>query len=432
MTVDRTINSLLDYINESPTAFHAAQKAAILLEKNGFKKLEPGKKWYLKKGEKYYIERNNSAVIAFIIGTGNLVRSGFRLIAAHTDSPGFRIKPQPEIIESKKYLKLNTEVYGSPILNTWLDRPLSMAGRLSLKTNNPLQPKLVLLDYKQPLMTIPNLAIHLDKDNNKEKKINKQKDLLPLVSIITDNFSRNNYLLKILAEKCCVSVEDILDFDMYLYDYQKAEIIGLNNEFISAGRLDDLAMVHSGLEALINSKENESTRVLVLFDNEEIGSMTRQGAFSPFLINNLERLAYNTGYTGEEFYCALENSFIISADMAHAVHPNYPEKHDPTNKNFINDGPVIKISANQKYTSDSNSIGVCHELCRISDIPFQIFVNRSDQTGGSTIGPVSSSQLAVRSLDLGNPLLAMHSIRELAGVDDHHYIIKLFKTFFNI
>ncbi len=426
------IQSLIDFIYQSPTSFHATYNTADILENNGFKKLSLSERWRLKRNSKYYITSNNSALIAFITGSESLNQNGFRIIASHVDSPGFRIKPEPEIIESEKYLKLNTEVYGGPILNTWLDRPLAIAGRISCRTDNPLEPRTELININKPLLTIPNLAIHLNSDVNKGVELNRQKHLLPLLSIVEVDSNKDNYILRMLSEESGTSINKIMDYDLYLYEYEKGGTTGINNEFISSGRLDDLSMVYSSILSLIEADENKSTQVMVLFDNEEIGSMTKQGADSPLLINTLERLAISLGYTREDYFCSLANSFMISADMAHAVHPNYIEKHDPTNKNYLNHGPVIKISANQKYTSDSDSIAVCKELCNIAGIQYQTFVNRSDQRGGSTIGPVSASQMPLRSVDIGNPLLAMHSIREMAGTKDFLNINRLFKIFYNI
>lgn len=428
----RLVEDLLDFIDHSPTSFQVVKNTSDKLIENGFKELEISQNWYLKKNGKYFIKKNDSALIAFITGNGNLGKEGYRIITSHTDSPGFKIKPSPEILLEDKYLKLNTEVYGGPILNTWLDRPLALAGRVTYQGENPLKPLNKLININKAILTIPNLAIHMNPEINKGIELNKQKHLLPLLSIIDEEFQKDDFLIKLLSKETGIELNKILDFDLYLYEYENGRIAGLNEVFISASRLDNLAMVHASLSSFLETEENDATRIIVLFDNEEIGSMTKQGADSPFLANTLERISISLGYSREEYFRALANSFMISADMAHAVHPNYPEKHDPSNKNYLNSGPVIKISANQRYTSDSESIAVCKELCNIVDIPYQIFVNRSDQRGGSTIGPLSASQLDIRSVDIGNPLLAMHSIRELAGSCDHLYIKKLFDIFFGI
>lgn len=422
---------LLDFIYESPTSFQATENLSNILQENGFMELRENEEWSLERNRKYYIRKNDSALIAFRTGTDDPARAGFRIIAAHSDSPALKIKPAPELSEGS-YLKLNTEVYGGPILNTWLDRPLALAGRLSYRGDNPLFPESTLVNINKPLALIPNLAIHLNPEVNKGIELNRQKELLPLLKIMEEGFEKDDYLISVLSVESGIPAERILDFELYFYEYEKGTICGIEEEFISSGRLDNLAMVHAGLTALLRAEENDATQVLVVFDNEEVGSMTKQGADSPFLANTLERISLSYSYSRENYFRSLASSFMISADMAHAVHPNYPEKHDPSNKNYLNKGPVIKVSANQRYTSDSDSVAVCRELCRRAEIPYQIFVNRSDQRGGSTIGPVSASQLDIRSIDVGNPLLAMHSIRELAGVDDQYYMIRLFAEFYNI
>ncbi|HSH36670.1 M18 family aminopeptidase, partial [Schnuerera sp.] len=319
-----------------------------------------------------------------------------------------------------------------PILNTWFDRPLSMAGRVSIKTKNPLKPKELLIDMEKPIMTIPNLAIHMNRKVNEGVKINPQIDTLPLLSTINDKFEKESFILGLIAEKLNIKLEDILDFELFLYGVEKGSLIGLNEEFISIGRLDDLAMVHAGLYGLIDSKVSNATKVLVCFDNEEVGSTTKQGAASPMLRTVLERIAISMGKDKEDYYRALSNSFLISADMAHALHPNYTEKQDLTNRPVINGGPTIKISANQSYTTDSSSSAVYEGICKSVNVPVQMFVNRSDERGGSTIGPISSTQLDIPSVDIGNPILGMHSIRELGGVFDHYYVYKSFQEFYSI
>lgn len=423
---------LIDFIYESPTAFHAVENVKDILKRKGFKELNLKDKWSIEKSGKYFVTKNGSALIAFIVGRGDIEKEGFRLIGAHTDAPTFRVKPNPEMVVENSYLKLNTEVYGGPIINTWLDRPLSIAGRVSLKSDNPLYPELRLVNIDRPILVIPNLAIHMNRKINEGVELNKQKDTLPLLTLINETFEKDNFLLKIIAEELSVDVDAIIDFDLFLYEYEKGSIIGLNNEFISSGRLDDLAMIHAGIKAISEAEASTATNVMVCFDNEEIGSRTKQGAGSPMLRTVLERMILALGKDKEDFYRALYNSFIISADMAHALHPNSPEKHDPVNRPIINKGPVIKINANQNYTTDSDSNSVYEMICKKAGIPVQKFVNRSDERGGSTIGPISSSQLDIRSIDIGNPMLAMHSVRELAGVKDHYYVIKSFEEFYRI
>ncbi|WP_425446413.1 M18 family aminopeptidase [Dethiothermospora halolimnae] len=425
-------NNLIDFIYNSPSPFHAVESTKDILKEKGFNELKLTERWNIEKGKKYFVTKNDSALIAFNIGTGDIEEAGFKLIGGHTDAPGFKVKPSPEIVTENSYLKLNTEVYGGPILNTWLDRPLSVAGRVTLKSDDIMNPESKLINIKRPIMIIPNIAIHMNNKVNKGVELNKQKDTLPLVSMVNEKFEKDNYLVKLLAEELDVNSNDIVDFELYLYEYEKGSIVGLNDEFISAGKLDDLAMVHAGINAIANTEASEATNVMICFDNEEVGSRTKQGAGSPMVRNILERIVNGLGKDKEDFYRALYNSFIISADMAHPVHPNAPEKHDPTNRPLLNKGPVIKINANQSYTTDSNSDAVYEMICEKAGVPVQKFVNRSDVRGGSTIGPISSGQMDIRSIDIGNPMLAMHSIRELGGVMDHYYITKSFEEFYKL
>jgi aspartyl aminopeptidase len=423
---------LLDFIYESPTAFHAVEAVKGMLSPLGFSELREEEKWNIKKGGKYYVIKNESAIIAFAVGEGEMEEEGFRIIGAHTDSPSFRVKPAPEMVSENAYIKLNTEVYGGPILSTWMDRPLSVAGRVTLKSGNPLYPVNKLININRPILIIPNLAIHMNRNVNAGVELNRQKDMLPLLGIINETLENNKYLINTIAKELDVSIEDILDFELYLYEYEKGSIIGLNQEFISSSRLDDLAMVHAGITALVNASGNKATNIVACFDNEEVGSSTKQGADSPLLCNILERIALCLGKDREDLLRAQAKSFMISADLAHAVHPNTGEKHDPVNRPMINKGPVIKISASQSYTTDSNSAAVYEGLCRAAGVPLQRFVNRSDERGGSTIGPISSGHLNIRSVDMGTPILAMHSVRELAGVLDHSYVRRSFEEFFKI
>ncbi|MBU3154284.1 M18 family aminopeptidase [Clostridium estertheticum] len=424
--------NLIDYIYDSPTAYHAVAKAKENLSKAGFVEIKEEDKWELKKGGKYFVTKNDSALTAFVVGKGEIEESGFKIIGAHTDSPSFRIKPSPEMVVDNVYVRLNTEVYGGPILNTWMDRPLAIAGRVTLKSDDILHPETRLVNIKRPIMIIPNLAIHMNRNVNTGIELNKQKDLLPLLSMVNENLEKNNYLISAIAKELSVDLKEIIDFDLFLYEYEKGSIIGLNNEFISSSRLDDLAMVHAGISAISTDSSVQATNVIVCFDNEEVGSSTKQGADSNMLVDILERITISLHKNRDDFFRAISKSFIISADNAHAVHPNSPEKNDPTNKPYINKGPVIKISASQSYTTDSNSDAVYELICEKASVPVQKFVNRSDARGGSTIGPISSTHLNIRSVDMGSPTLAMHSIRELGGVLDHFYVTKSFEEFYKI
>ena len=433
MSVEKKFaKSLIDFIDNSPSAFHATNETKELLLENGFEEVSLKDKWNLKRGKKYFTTKNSSALIAFTVGKGDLAEEGFKMIGAHTDSPAFRIKPNPEMVVVDNYLKLNTEVYGGPLLNTWFDRPLSIAGRVSVNSDNPLEPKEYLVNLERPILTIPSLAIHMNREANTGFKLNAQKHTLPLVSMINEEFEKDNFLLKLIGEEVGVDCKDILDFELYVYANEKGALVGLNEEFISVGRLDDLAMVHAGIHSIIDSDVNDGFNLVIAFDNEEVGSGTKQGAASPMVKNIVKRICLAVDGTDEDYYRALENSFIISADQAHAIHPNFVEKADPTNQPIINKGPAIKMAANQAYTTDSNSASVYEAICRRAGVPTQRFVNRSDARGGSTIGPISSSQLNISSVDIGNPILAMHSVRELGGVMDHYYTYKSFVEFFNL
>ena len=424
------LNGLLSFIDNSPSMFHATNSLVQKLELEGFSNLDASANWELVKGGKYYVTSNNSALIAFVVNNTAVEKDGFKIVGAHTDVPGFRIKPNPQM-STESYIKLNTEVYGGPIINTWLDRPLSVAGRVALKGSHPLHPEIALVDLENPILIIPNLAIHMNREVNNGVKLNTQKETLPILTYMKEKIN-GNLILDEVAKKLGVTSSDILEMDLFLYPTEKSCLVGLNEEFISASRLDDLSMVYSGLEALVNSKSQSGINVLACFDNEEVGSTSKQGANSPFLNHTLERITLSLGKSRDEYLRALAMSFIISADVAHLLHPNYPEMSDPTNKVLPGNGPAIKLSANCSYTTDSDSIGVFANLCATNNIPYQTFVNRSDVRGGSTIGPVTASHLGVRSIDIGTPMLSMHSARELMASADFIHTTSAMTAFFNL
>lgn len=424
--------NLIDFIYDSPSSYHVISNAKKLLIDKGYTELKLIDKWTIKKGGKYFVCQNNTSLFAFIVGNGEIEETGFKIVAAHSDSPTFKIKPSPEISVDDKYIKFNTETYGSPILNTWLDRPLSLAGRVSVRGKDLLNPSTYLVNIKDPILIIPNLPIHFNRKVNEGIALNKQIDMLPVTTILNEKINKELLLANKIAQEINVPVEDILEVDLNLYDFTKGSIIGLHNEFISSGKLDDLAMVHAGLTALLDAPVCKSTNVLAIFDNEEVGSRSKQGAGSPLLKNILKRIAIVQGKNEEDIQRATYNSFMISADMAHALHPNHPDKHDPVTRPIINGGPVIKIEGNQKYTTDSDSSAVFEMICQEASIPYQKFVNRSDMMGGGTLGNVSAGQLAIRSVDIGNPMWAMHSIRETAGVNDHTNMTKALSGFYKI
>lgn len=423
-------NDLIDFIQASPSPFHVVRNIKAALIKQGYQELLPGEHWDLRRASKYFTSKNNTAIIAFVTGTGKIEEQGFRLIASHTDSPGIKIKPNPEFALANKYLRLNTEVYGGPILSTWFDRPLSIAGRVSILSESAFFPETRFVNFRKPLCCIPNLAIHMNREINDGLKIERQKMLLPLLAAINEQFESKNYLSKMISEELKIDVSKILDFDLFLYDVNSGNLVGQNDEFISCGKLDNLAMVHLGIQALVDSEPIEPCQVVVCFDNEEVGSLSKQGAGSPFLRSVLQRISYQFKNDIESFYRAINHSFMISADMAHALHPGFSEKYDVINQPILNAGPVIKLNSNQRYTTDSDSSAIFEMLCRNAGVPVQKYVNHSDVLGGSTLGSISSGQLDMKSVDVGNPMLAMHSIRELSGVEDHFYMLKVFEEFF--
>ncbi len=307
-----------------------------------------------------------------------------------------------------------------------------MAGRVLLKGESALKPKTMLVDFEKPLLYIPSLAIHMNRKVNEGVEIHKQKHVLPVVTMVQEGFSKKGFLKGLVAEKLGVSAEEILDFDLFVYEADKGSLVGLQEEFISSKRQDNLSSVHAIYKAMLEAKEFSGINVGAFFDNEECGSASKQGADSTLLRDLMERVFYALGGTREGFLKSLESSFMISADLAHSVHPNYSEMHDPTNRPLINEGPVMKISANQRYTSDGDSLAVFRNLCETAGVPCQSFVNRSDLPGGSTIGPIGSTHLPIRTIDIGNPLLGMHSVRELGGVKDHLYLTKALAVYFNL
>ena len=423
--------SLLPFLDSSPCNFLAVKTISEHLEANGFTRLDLAGKWTLEKGKKYYVTKNDSAIFGFKLGSKPVNKTGFKIIAAHSDSPGFRIKPNPEML-ADGVVRLNTEVYGGPILYTWFDRPLSLAGRvITRNAEDPLHPHTHLIHVKRPLLVIPHLAIHFNRNVNDGNKLSKQKDMLPVAGIISEMAEKDNYLLHLIAKEAQVKEEDILDFDLLLYNCQKAERVGFNNEFVMSGRIDDLSMAHAAMCALIDGKDTESTCVMAIFDNEETGSGTKQGAASPVLANILHRIALNEGVDQEGFYRAIAKTFMISADNAHAAHPNYPEKYDPTNHPVMGGGPVIKINANCKYMTDANSSAVFIGLCEKAKVPYQFFVNHSDNAGGSTLGNILTSQIDITGVDMGNPIWAMHSAMETGSIADQGYAIAVFTGFFS-
>jgi len=456
------IKRLLSFLDASPVNFLAVKNMAAELEKHGFRRINPqeplGK---IQAGDKFFVTKNDSSIYAFQIGKQPIADAGFHMICAHCDSPTFRIKPNAEMDCEGGIVKLNTEVYGGPIMSTWFDRPLTLAGRVIVKSDDVMHPQTLLLHIKRPLLQISNLAIHFNRQVNDGVKLSRQKDVLPILGIINNELEKGNLLMNVILEelnknpmtsddkpfgKKEIKQEDILDFDLYLADATPACTFGAHDEFISSGRLDDLSMCWAGVEAMIaatseassknaseaSSEISDTTRVLALFDNEETGSQTKQGAGSPFLSYMLKRIALAQSGTEEAYYQAVERAFMVSADNAHAWHPNYSEKYDPTNHPMLGGGPVIKFNAAQKYASDAASAAIFAGICEKAGVPCQRFVNHSDVAGGSTLGNILASSIPLQGVDMGNAILAMHSCRETGSVIDHEYTVKAFTEFYHL
>ena len=385
------IKRLLSFLDASPVNFLAVKNISGELEKNGFRRVNPqeplGK---IEAGDKFFVTKNDSSIYAFQIGKKPLADAGFHMICAHCDSPTFRIKPNAEMLCEGGIVKLNTEVYGGPIMSTWFDRPLTLAGRVIVKGENAMNPQTLLLHVKRPLLQISNLAIHFNRNVNAGNPLSKQKDMLPIAAIVSDSMSKNNFLIDQIKERLEIAdSKDILDFDLMLYNCQKSQLVGFNKEFICSGRIDDLSMAHAALSALLNSDNPATTKVMAIFDNEETGSGTKQGAASPVLASILHRVSTCMGLDDEGFYQALSRSFLVSADNAHAAHPNYPEKYDPTNHPKMGGGPVIKINANCKYMTDAHSSAIFKEVCHAANVPCQYFSRRKSTLTVSTSATLS-------------------------------------------
>lgn len=428
---------LKTFLDRSVVNFWAVATIKSILDKAGFTNLDPRQKWNIESGHGYYVTQNDSAIFAFIPGSkgsaGNPLP--FRIISAHSDSPGFRVKPNAEMLSDGRMLKLNTEVYGGPILYTWFDRPLSLAGRVILRGKDAFHPVTRLVRFDRPLLTIPHLAIHYNRQVNDGNPLSRQKDMLPVVGRLPEDQQPEGWLTRLVARELDVAPEDILDFDLSLYDTTPAMTVGAFDDFITSGRLDDLSMAHAAITALTASLEATPeapfTRIAAIFDNEETGSGTKQGAGSPILDYIMRRISLACHGGDEEAYMrAVAASFMVSADNAHGVHPNYVEKQDPTNHPVLGNGPVIKINANCKYMTDAASAAVFERVCHNAGVPVQYFVNHSDVAGGSTLGNILTSQIPLQGVDMGAAMWAMHSARETASLRDHDYITRAFTQFY--
>lgn len=421
----KIISELASFIKSSPTAFHAVEKMSGILREEGFEELTERKKWKLEPGKGYYITRNYSSIIAFKTGE-ELSDYSFHVTASHSDSPTFKLKENAELEIKNKYTVLNTEGYGGMICSTWFDRPLSVAGRAIVKTDAGLETRLVDLD--RDLLMIPSLAIHMNRAVNDGKKFNKQVDTLPVLS---GGEKTPGEVKRLVAEELDVKAEDIYGMDLFLYNRMAPAVWGSDNEFFSCPQLDDLECAFASLKGFLSGSNEKNVNVFACFDNEEVGSGTKQGAGSTFLYDVLWRINLSLGKDEEDFYRAVAGSFMLSCDNAHAVHPNYKEKADVSNCVYMNEGIVVKSHAGQKYTSDAVSIAVMKAICEKAEVPLQFFANRSDEAGGSTLGNIAMSQVSMNAVDIGLPQLAMHSAYETCGVKDAGYLIRAARAFYS-
>lgn len=422
--VHEEVQDLLSFVGGNPTAFHTTAAIRDRLLKEGFSELLESQKWHLEPGKGYFVCRNGSSILAFRLGT-DLRNYSFNVAAAHTDSPCFKLKENAELHTTGKYTRLNTEGYGGMICSTWLDRPLSIAGRVLVKEKGAIASRLVALD--RDLLLIPSVAIHMNREVNDKASFNKQVDMLPLLGGDLPEGS----LKTLLAQELQVAEEDILGSDLYLYIRENPSIWGAGQEFLSSGRLDDQECAYGILQGFLKGRSERSINVAACFDNEEVGSGTKQGAASTFLYDVLHRITLSLGGGEEDFARAVASSFLFSADNAHAVHPNHPEYTDVNNCCYMNEGVVIKSHAGQKYTSDGVSIAVARVLAEKAGVPLQYFANRSDKLGGSTLGNLAMAQVSMNAVDIGLPQLAMHSCYETAGTKDIGYLIRLMEAFYN-
>lgn len=414
---------MLSFIGRSPSCFHAVKNISNVLVQHGFNEISEETGWNLEKGKSYFVKRNNSSLIAFTVPEDEFKR--FLISSCHSDSPSFKIKENPEI-EGSGCVRLNIEKYGGMLCAPWFDRPLSVAGRLLLKSDSPfsLEEKLVCVD--RDLLVIPSLAIHMNRDANSEKKYNVQNDMLPVLSAGEEKTG----LVDLVCRECNVDKSEVVGADLFLYNRDKGTFLGSDGEMIGSPRLDDLECAYTTLQGFIDSENNQSIIMYCIFDNEEVGSLSRQGADSTFLEDVLKRICLSLGMSQEDYYTLVAGSFMVSADNGHAEHPNFSSSADPVNKPRLNAGPVIKFNASQKYTTDGISSGMFTQVCKKAGVPVQTYTNRSDIQGGSTLGNISNAHVSLKTVDVGLPQWAMHSPYETAGSRDVSLMIRAMKSFF--
>lgn len=423
------VQNFLDFLNKATCSFTTTESAAKELLCNGFTQLNLNEEWHIQKGEKYFVKIYESSLVAFVAGDEFGQGGRINIAAAHTDQPGLVIKPNPEI-KAGRYLKINVEAYGGAILNTWLDRPLGLAGYVVCEGKDAFSPVTHVVDSEKPVMVIPNMAIHFNRDVNKGVELNKQRDMLPLAAVVEEKFEKDNFLINYLAKLIGVKPEKILDYQLYLYNCEPGVVTGFNDEILLAPRIDNLASVFACIKGIVAEHNTKNLNVIAVFDHEEVGSRTKQGAASDVLRQIIRRIYSCLGYSEEFMERCLSEGFFLSLDGAHAQHPNHTDKYDPTNTIFLNDGVIIKKSANQAYSTDSISAAIIKKLCKDNNIVYKEFVNKSDIPGGSTLGAIASTKLPMRMADAGVPMLAMHSSMETMGTQDLAALVKLVNVLF--
>lgn len=427
----KEIQDFFDYMEKASVGVCTVEETKRRLATAGFTELDLYQSWKIGPDQGFYVQSSPSMLMAFKTGPNISRIRQLKIIGAHTDNPALKIKPNPDLW-TEGYGRLNIEIYGGPIFHTWFDRPLSLAGTVALKSDQALKPEIRVVDLAKPVLTLPNLAIHMNREVNKGKEIKAQQEMLPLIAMARQEMERENYLLTLVAKELQVEVDQILDFDLFVYCRERGQLVGADQEFISCPRLDDTSMVYAGMEALIKAQVKSGINVAYFVDHEEIGSLSRQGADSMNLNILLEKMRQGLAIEPAEWTNILLGSFFISADGAHACHPAYPEKCDPTNRPHINRGIVIKLSGNKAYASESLSVAALQQVCDLAQIPYQKFVNHADVPGGKTIGSIISRYLPIPIVDTGLAMLAMHSARELAGRQDMADMIKMMVSFYSI
>lgn len=430
-TLPKELTRLFSYLQSGTSAFHVVEYSRRLLLDAGFEELKLNSSWNLKSGGRYFCCPFGTTLFAFTIGKNCNLSNGIHIGCAHTDFPGLKLKPNPEIF-SHGYVQLNTEVYGGPILNTYFDRPLSLAGKVVTKGDRYDRPVIHLIDFKDPVIYLPNLAIHMNRDiNEKGAPINNQKHLLPMIGTLDGELTKDTTILDLLAQRLEIPSKDILDYDLQIYNPQSAQLVGITEEFITAPRLDDITSVCSLIYGLIENQNTDRVNLVCLFDNEEIGSLSKQGADSSMASTILGKIWQSFGKSMVDCMADISEGMILSVDVAHAYHPNYPETQDVTNYPILNKGFIFKAASNQSYTWDSQILGSLIDLCQRENIPYQRFAKHSNTKGGGTIGSIISSHLPMRAADIGIGLLAMHSSLEMMGVKDQLALDKFLRLFFN-